>query len=104
MAPRVRIVRKRVSFASAVWRLDRLFLALAKAFWIHPQQMQERMQMEEARTALLRKQAEVAAKNMELAEMRKRKLMNELVLQDQKIEENNRRMGFDPHRNLDDQP
>lgn len=83
---KVRIVRKRVSFASSVWRFNKLLLALANAFWIHPMQAQERMRLDELR-------AEKIRKDMELAEMRRQKICNELVIQDLKIEKMNSENG-----------
>lgn len=92
MTPRVRIRRNRVPFRDAIWRLNKFF-GVFVGIWLRERNAATRDQMDQVRMEKIRKDTEVA-------EMRRQKLMNELVLQDQKIEENNRKMGFDPLHNI----
>ncbi len=86
MPPRVRIVRKRVSFPDALFRLNNLFLVLARVFWLQPQRYAERARLDELR-------AEKLKHDMQVNEMRRQKLCNDLVIQDLKIEQLNNELG-----------
>lgn len=92
MTPRVRIRRNRVPFRDAIWRLNKFF-GVFVGIWLREHEAETRDRLEQVRMEKIRK-------DIELAEMRRQKLMNELVLQDQKIEKNNREMGFDPLHNI----
>lgn len=85
---KIRIARNRVSFRNATWRLLNVLDVCLKIYMRHTRAAN--------RDYLTELRAEKIRKDMEVAEMRKQKLANDLVLQDQKIEENNRRMGFRP--------
>jgi hypothetical protein len=85
MANKVRILRNRVPFRDAVWRLNKLLFVFL-GIWARAQQAEERAHMEALRCEKIRK-------DMEVAEMRRQKLMNELVIQDLKIEELNIKAG-----------
>lgn len=86
MATRVRIVRRSVSFLDALTRLGRLVSVCTKVFYTKPRQLEAR-----ALADMLR--AEKVRKDIEVAEMRRQKLANELVLQDLTIEQKNSELG-----------
>lgn len=86
MTRKVRIVRKTVSFRQSVWRFNNLLRVLLNVFYVKPLQEQERMRLDLLRSEKIRK-------DLEVAEMRRQKLANELVIQDLKIEALNKQAG-----------
>lgn len=83
---KVRIARNRVGFADALVRLGRLVNVCAKVFYVRPRQLEQRALLDVLRGEAIRKR-------IELDEMRRQKLANELVLQDLKIEQKNSELG-----------
>lgn len=86
MTTRVRIARNRVGFTDALMRLGRLVNVCTKVFYIKPRQLEARALADVLRSEKIRK-------DIEVAEMRRQKLANELVLQDLKIEQMNSELG-----------
>lgn len=85
MTPRVRIRRNRVPFRDAIWRLNKFF-GVFLSIWLRERNAATRDQMDQVRMEKIRK-------DTELAEMRRQKLANELVIQDLKIEKMNSEAG-----------
>lgn len=86
MTRRVRIVRKRVSFPDA-------FLRVMKLVRVCMGITQKRID-EGVRDYVVQQRVDLIHKQTEVAEMRKRKLSNDLVLQDLKIEDMKMKLGY----------
>lgn len=85
---KVRIARNRVNFRQSLFRaLNVLNVCLG---------IYQRHTRAASHDYITELRAEKIRMEMQVAEMRRQKLANDLVLQDQKIEENNRRMGYRP--------
>lgn len=86
MTPKVRIVRKRVPFRGALFRVVRLVEVCLNIYNRHTRAAN--------RDYLTEIRAQKTRKDTELAEMRRQKVSNDLVLQDLEIEKRRLALGY----------